>query len=640
VKKRNIKKRRKKRNKGFWKAFSRYILFAAVSGFVAISCILLYFAGDLPDLHNLKTEVRNPSVTIQTYDGKVIGSYGDLYEDVVKIDSLPKHVIAAFMSVEDKRFFQHFGVDFVGLARATYSNLVSRRVVQGGSTITQQLAKNILISEKIITHYDRSIGRKIRELLLSFWLEYKFTKSDIMMMYLNRVYFGAGTYGIDAASRKYFNKPSNKLSVFESAILAGLLKAPSRYSPTNHPSYAYERALIVLKAMEEQGFIKSCKEIEEEQGKEFLASDTVPQKGYMYFCDYAYEQAKKILGSIEDDIIVVTTFDENKQKAAEESIDFYLRTERENFNFSQAAIICMARDGAIQAMVGGVGYSKTQFNRATQAERLPGSAFKIFVYGAALEYGYQIDDMISDKPLEISGWAPKNYKWRSRGDISVLDGFSYSVNSVSIRLAQAVGLKRIAKFAEKLGIYNVSVHDMSVALGTTPVTLKDITAAYTSFMDGLPIWPYCILEIRTKSGKILFEKKTDRGRRVIDKDLLRSCRRILRSVVKKGSGRAANVNDYIYGKTGTNGSSDAMFIMFYDPEGDEDNGFSLGVWIGNDRNDVKMADNSTGGRIPARIAARFTKTITEGKEEVQDSETESLQKTERPTGLGNLLRLE
>jgi penicillin-binding protein 1A len=615
------------------------MLFTATSGFVAVACTLLYFAGDLPDLHNLQTEVRNPAVTIQTYDGKVIGSYGDLYEDVVKIESLPKHVIAAFMSVEDKRFFQHFGVDFIGFARAAYSNFVSGKVVQGGSTITQQLAKNILISEKIVTHYDRSIGRKIRELLLSFWLEYKFTKSDIMMMYLNRVYFGAGTYGIDAASRKYFNKPAKKLSVFESAVLAGVLKAPSKYSPTNHPNYAHERALIVLKAMEDQGFIKSYKEIEKEQGKAALTTDTVPQQGYMYFCDYVYEQAKKILGSIEDDIVVVTTFDEDKHRAAEESVDFYLKTEGENFKFSQAALICMKRDGAIQAMVGGAGYSMTQFNRATQAARMPGSAFKLFVYGAALEYGYQLDDLVSDAPVTISGWSPGNYKWRARGLITVLDGFAYSVNSVSIRLAQAIGLKRISAFAEKLGIYDVSVNDLSVALGTTPVTLKDITAAYTSFMDGLSIWPYCILEIRTKSGQILFERKADNVKKVIDNDLLRSCREILHSVVQKGTGRAAKVNNYIYGKTGTHGDSDAMFIMFYDPEKDKDSGFSLGVWVGNDRNDMKMASNSTGGRIPARIAAMFMKKVINAKKEAS-AENNDASKETTPASLGTLLQLE
>jgi penicillin-binding protein 1A len=595
----------------------------------------------LPDLQNLKTEIRNPAVTIQTYDGKIIGSYGDLYEDVISVSELPKHVIAAFMAVEDKRFFQHFGIDFIGFTRAAYRNYISGKVVQGGSTITQQLAKNILIGEGVVTHYDRSISRKIKELLLAMWLEYKFTKSDILMMYLNRVYFGAGTYGIDAASRKYFNKSAKDLSIFESAILAGLLKAPSKYSPSNHPNYAHERAMIVLKAMEEQGFIKNAEDIEKQQAKAAFDYDNKTKQGYMYFCDYVYEQAKKILGDIENDIVIVTTFNEDMQKSAEEAVEFYLKTEGGNYKFSQVSFICMSRDGAVLATIGGANYTTTQFNRATQAVRLPGSAFKLFVYGAALEYGYQLGDMIPDTPVSVAGWTPANYKWRSRGHISVLDGFTYSVNSVSIRLAQAIGLHRIANFAKKLGIYDVSTTDLSIALGTTPVTLKDLTSAYTSFMDGMPIWSYCITEIRTKDGKILFQRKKEKIKPILDRELLRNCRSMLHSVVQNGTGRAAKVNSSVYAKSGTNGSSDAWFVGFYDPEKNRESGFSFGVWIGNDTNHTPMTPNSTGGRIPARIIAHFLKNLlnptrSESITEI-DSQSESTKKSNHK-GLGTMLR--
>ncbi|MDR3031264.1 MAG: transglycosylase domain-containing protein [Holosporales bacterium] len=598
-------KSRRKQRKSIVKIFFKYFVYSGFCSIVALFLILLYFARDLPDLQNLKTEIRNPSVVIQTYDGNIIGSYGDLYEDVIKVKDLPQHVPAAFMAVEDKRFFSHFGIDFIGFFRAAYNNYVSRRVVQGGSTITQQLAKNILIGEGIVSHYDRSIKRKIRELLLALWLEHKFSKTDIMMMYLNRVYFGAGTYGIDAASRKYFDKPAKYLTIFESAVLAGILKAPSKYSPTNHPNYAYERACLVLSAMEEQGFIKSAKEIENTQGKNAFKDNIKHNKCNMYFCDYAYEEAKKILGEIGDDIIVVTTFSAEKQKIAEEAVKYYIDTESENYNFSQAAFICLGRNGAIQALIGGKDYTATQFNRATQAIRMPGSAFKLFIYGAALEYGYQPSDMISDAPIEIAGWKPKNYKWNPRGAISILESFSYSVNSVSIRLAQTIGLPRIANFAKKLGIYNVSCNDLSVALGTTPVTLKDLTSAYASFMDGNSVWTYCILEIRAKDGKVLYQQKEPLKVPIFDKELLDSIRTLLRSVVSIGGGRAANVNNYIYGKTGTNGDWDAWFIGFYDPADNKKAGVSIGVWIGNDNNKIKMTPNSTGGRIPARICARF-----------------------------------
>ncbi|MDR0942093.1 MAG: transglycosylase domain-containing protein [Holosporales bacterium] len=615
-------------------------MYSAFCGFVAITSILLYFSNELPNLQNLKTEIRNPAVTIQTYDGKIIGSYGDLYEDVVNMEDLPKYAPLAFMAVEDKRFFQHFGVDFIGFFRAAYQNYVTRRIVQGGSTITQQLAKNILIAEGVVTYYDRSLSRKVKELLLAFWLEHKFSKREILMMYLNRVYFGAGTYGIDAASRKYFNKPAKKLTIFEAAVLAGLLKAPAKYNPTNHPNYAHERAITVLKAMEEQGFIKSAKDIENEQAKKVLSEETKQKQNYMYFCDYAYEQAKMILGDIEDDIVIVTTFDEKKQSRAEEAVDFYIKTEGTNYKFSQVSFICLSRDGAVQAMIGGNGYSATQFNRAVQAKRLAGSAFKLFIYGAALEHGYQLTDMISDKPVSIAGWKPKNYKWQTRGTLSVLDGFTYSVNAVSIRLAQAIGLSKIAKFAKKLGVYGVSTHDMSVALGTAPVTLKDLTAAYASFMDGMPIWPYCILEIRTKSGEILYQKSKEATVPVIDNETLTLGRKLLRSVISRGTGRAANVNEFMYGKTGTNGDSDAWFIGFYDPPSSPNSGFSLGVWIGNDLEKEKMVSNSTGGRIPARIAKMFIEQVLKPSGSFPIAKTDFLEneeKTSQTKSLGALL---
>ncbi len=642
--KRRIARRRFAKKKSFFGILFKYILYSGLCGMAVISCILLYFTKDLPDLKNLKTEVRSPSVVMQTYDGNIIGSYGDLYEDVVRVEDLPKHVPAAFMAVEDKRFLQHFGIDFIGFFRAAYQNYVSGRVVQGGSTITQQLAKNILISEGLVTHYDRSLSRKIRELLMAVWLEHKFSKKEIMMMYLNRVYFGAGTFGIDAASRKYFNKSAKDLSVFEAAILAGLLKAPTKYSPSNHPDFASERAAVVLETMQAQGFIKSAKEIIATQAKAAISNDSKAQSGYMYFCDFAYEQAKKILGEIEDDIIIVTTFDEHKQKAAEESVNFHIKTESENYKFSQSAFICLGRDGAVQAMVGGKNYSLTQFNRATQAIRMPGSAFKLFVYGAALEHGYQLVDMISDAPFTSVNWNPKNYKYKPQGSISILDAFTKSVNSVSIRLAHTIGLKKVSEFAGRLGIDGVSVNDLSVALGTTPVILKDLVAAYTSFMDGLPIWPYCILEIRTKSGDILYQHNKERKKPIIDEDLLTSCRTLLRSVVQRGSGRVVNLNDFIFGKTGTNGDSDAWFIGFHDPQKKEE-GFSFGAWVGNDKDSDKMAAHSTGSRIPARISKMFIEKVLsqESKETTTDEHklpknyVEKNLKIEKRNGLDDLL---
>lgn len=592
----------------FFKILFKLIAGFTVLGVLCVAGILIYYASELPDLNNMKTAIRVPSVEIQSSNGKVLGSYGDLYEEVVQIKDLPRHVIAAFVAIEDKRFFTHFGVDFIGLFRALYQNYVSHSIKQGGSTITQQLAKNILIVEGCITYKDKSISRKIKELLLALWLEHKFSKTEIMMMYLNRVYFGAGTYGIEAAAKKHFNKHAVQLNVYESALLAGSLKAPTKYNPSENRSYSNNRAMLVLKKMEEQGYIKSAKNIEQANASK-LITNNIRCDNSQYFCNYAYDQAKKILGDLDSDIIVITTFDENKQKIAEEAVNFYYKTESNTYKFKQAAFLCIDRNGAIQAMVGGINYQSNQFNRVVQAQRFPGSAFKIMVYGAALEYGYQLYDQISDEPISIGNWHPKNFGWRSRGYISLLSGFSHSVNTVCIRLAQSVGLKKVAQFAKKLGITNVSEEDMSVALGTTPVTLKDLTGAYAAFMDGYYVAPYCILKIKRKNGEIIYSREDPEPLEVLDDELLNNCRDLLHSVVQSGTGRAAKVDYDVYGKTGTNGETDAWFMGFYDPEKYENEGCAIGVWVGNDILSDKMARNSTGGRIPARIAARFLKNV-------------------------------
>lgn len=597
----------------FIKTILHFIYIFCVAIVFAIGGLFVYLAKDLPDITKIQTESRSASVEIQSYDGTVIGSYGDLYESVVLVQSLPSHVIEAFIAIEDKRFFSHFGIDIIGLCRAIYQNYRNKNIVQGGSTITQQLAKNILICEEQIKHNDRSISRKIKELLLALWIEYKFSKNDIIMMYLNRVYFGGGTYGIGAAAKKYFNKSAKDLTIFESAILAGSLKAPGYYNPANI-TQAKKRAKLVLKKMEQQGYINSANNVISKEGK--AAFDHTMQlkmhNNTNYYCDFAYEQAKKILGEINSDIVVITTFNKHHQKVADEAVNYFYNTEHNNYNFSQVSFISLERDGAVTSMIGGMDYNKSQFNRAVNASRLVGSTFKMFIYGAALEYGYQLSDHISDAPISIGNWHPKNYYWHTKGSVSLLTGFTYSVNSVSIRLAQSIGLHRISDFAKKCGITNVSEQDLSVALGTTDITLKDLTAAFTTFMDGYQIFPYCILEIRNKNGDILYSREVTEPVEILDIELLNNCRELLHSVIQNGTGKAAKVNNDIYGKTGTNGDTDAWFIGFYDPEGDDNdnnNGIAVGVWVGNDSISQKMNKKSTGGRIPARIAARFWKNM-------------------------------
>ncbi len=650
--KRKKYKFKKAEKHSFIRVFFKLIGIFFCVGCLSVGGVLIYYAKDLPDINNINTAIRSPSVEIQSYNGTTLGTFGDLYEDVVQVKSLPEHVINAFIAIEDKRFYSHIGFDIIGFSRAVYQNYIAHRVVQGGSTITQQLAKNILIGEGMVSHNDRSIGRKIRELLLALWIEYKFTKSEIIMMYLNRVYFGAGTYGIDAASKKYFNKPASQLGVFESAVLAGALRAPAKYNPSNHKNYAHDRAVVVLKQMEEQGYIKSAKDIEGKEAEKAFSHTVRGKDSSQYFCSFAYEQSKKILGELEDDIIVVTTFDDKKQRIADEATSFYLNTEGNNYKFSQISFICMDRNGAIQAMIGGSDYSATQFNRVTQAQRFPGSAFKIFVYGAALEYGYQIYDQISDAPISIGNWHPSNFGWCTRGSISLIDAFTYSVNSPCIRLAKSIGLHRVSQFAKKLGITNVSENDLSVALGTTPVTLKDITAAFASFMDGYEVVPYCVVEIRKKDGTILYTREEPTPIDVLDSEVLDNCRELLHSVVQRGSGRAAKVNDEVYGKTGSNGDTDAWFIGFYDPydetDDDEesvntektDNGLAFGVWVGNDSLHDKMTSKSTGGRIPTRVIARFLKNYIKEAEKNETSTRDVPDKDNDNINIGSMLDLD
>ena len=388
----NKKKQTRRNNK---KKFSilrflfRVWIFSFLATIISGLVIVLYFSNTLPNLDNLQTAVRIPSVVIQTYDGDVLGTYGDFYCDLVSVDDMPEYVSKAFIAIEDKRFFQHFGLDIIGIARAAYKNFITRRVVEGGSTITQQLAKNILICAKDVTYFDKSYSRKIKEFLLAIWLEYKFTKKQILMMYLNRIYFGGGTYGIDAASRKYFGKSAKELTVFEAAVLAGLLKAPSKYNPASNAKNSKERAILVLHAMERCGFIKNVNKIVTQQSEEAFKFNQIKKKNYMYFADYAYEKAKSILGTINDDIVVVTTLDVVKQQNLEKAVEFCQHRYFKRYNCSQIAAVLLDTNGQILAMVGGVDYTSTQFNRATNAMRMLGSVFKIFVILFQLEIGHQ-----------------------------------------------------------------------------------------------------------------------------------------------------------------------------------------------------------------------------------------------------------
>jgi len=591
-------------------------IMAFVWGCIVLGMVVVWFSQDLPDLNNIGLNHRRPSVVVQSDDGTILGTYGDLYEEMVRVEELPPYVPQALMAVEDKRFYSHFGVDIIGLIRAAYINYSAGRVVQGGSTLTQQLAKNILITHGNFTTNDRSFKRKIQEVILAVWLENKFTKEQILTLYLNRVYFGAATYGIDAAAQRYFNKSAKNLTVFEAAVIAGLLKAPSKYSPAHNPKLATERAKVVLSQMVEAGFIRDYKNYLQQGVEDLNKNQSNNDQDLKYFADWVYESLPQIIGEIDRDLVVTTTVDVNMQKHAMHICKHYLDTMGKELNAHQAAMVVMTPSGAVRAMVGGKSYAGSQFNRATTALRQPGSAFKTIIYQAALEKGLTTDYMIEDSPIVIGKWRPSNYKWKTRGSVSLTEAFAHSVNSVSVRLAQMTGPRNIAQVAARLGITSNLPENLSIALGTGETTLLDLTTAHATYANnGRAVWAYGIAEIRDKNGKILYKNAPSDGDVIVETRVLQGMRTLLRAVVARGSGRAANVDETVSGKTGSNGDKDAWFFAYREnPESEGErlgagyNNVVVGVWIGNDDGRIhKMKKASTGGRIPARIAGSFFK---------------------------------
>lgn len=610
-------KRSKKNKKTTKTVFSRimgkmiYALFMmGVWGGIALTLVVLWFSQDLPDLGSLSVQSRKPSVTVQTHDGTILGTYGDLYEDMVPVSDLPVYVPQALMAVEDRRFEYHFGVDFIGLIRAAYTNYRAQRVVQGGSTLTQQLAKNILQTHGLFSIQDRSMKRKIQEVLLALWLEWKFTKPQIMTMYLNRVYLGSATYGIDAAARTYFNKSARNLTVFEAAVIAGLLKAPSAYTPSKNPKKSIERATTVLRLMQEAGYIKEY-ESYLRQGEVDLATIQLAQgKGGKYFADWVYDSIPSIIGPITKDIVVITTLDTDMQRHAEMVTKYYNETMGKELKASQIAFIAMSPDGAVKALIGGRNYAESQYNRATQAFRQPGSSFKTFVYLAGMESGMTPDTIMDDSPYNNGKYSPSNFKYISQGQTDLRTAFKKSINSISVRITEKVTPLRVAETAQRLGISRPLPNMLSIALGAGETTLLELTAAHATFANkGYAVWPYGVIEIRDKEGNILYQYSEPPKQKIIPTAPLNSMRDLLRANVESGSGRVANVDSTVAGKTGSNGDKDAFFLGYREDYGVFDKGYAnvvFGAWVGNDSG-APMAKISTGSRIPARVCSDFLK---------------------------------
>ncbi len=560
---------------------------------------LAVFAYGLPDTSKLYEVQRQPSISYLDRSGGLVAVRGSQFAPPVNLDELPPYVPAAFVAIEDRRFYHHFGFDPVGMVRMVVVDLSRRRFAQGASTITQQLARNLFLSP------DQTIRRKVQELILAVWLETKFSKKEILALYLNRVYFGAGAYGIEAAAQRYFAVPASKLTVGEAALLAGLMKGPSRYSPLSDTARAERRATVVLDQM------VATKAITPEQRDKAFAqpvrvSRTLASQRAQYFVDWVDAEVRSILGKSKDDVlqqdlVVETTIDLPIQADAERAIKEATAPDAVARGVQQAALVAMDGEGRVRAYVGGVDYSDSQFDRVSDAKRQAGSSFKPFVYLTAMEAGRTPDTPVVDEPIKIGNWEPHNFTNRYLGPITLQTALAQSINTVAARLANEVGTQNVARTAHRLGITSPIQTDPSMALGAVEVSPIEMAQAYSAFDNGgYAVKAYGIERIRTATGKVLYDHSVAKPARtqVIANPALGYMIQMMRQVLITGSGTGARIPGYdLAGKTGTTSDyRDAWFVGYT-------GGFAAAVWVGKD-NDTPMKA-VTGGTFPARIWKAF-----------------------------------
>ena len=572
----------------FFKSSFYWCFVLGIWGAIGIGSIFAFYGAKMPSAKTWDVPQRPPNVQIMSYDGQVIANRGITGGQALFLSDMSPYIPQAVIAIEDRRFYSHFGIDPIGLARAMYSNLVAGRTVQGGSTLTQQLAKNLFLSP------DRTLERKVQEVLLAFWLEHNFTKDQILEMYLNRVYFGSGAYGVEAAARRYFQKPAKEVNLAEAALLAGVLKAPSRLSPARNPDLAEERGQVVLGAMQRAGFIDD---------REATTALTQPQtraKSYWtgsenFAADRVMDDLKALIGDVKEDLIIETTLDFELQKKAEQVLRKTLEDNGEKFNVKEGAIVAIDAGGAIQVLIGGRNYATSQFDRASEALRQPGSAFKPFVYTAALEQGETPNSIRNDAPVRIGKWTPQNYDEKYRGPVTLNEALAKSLNTIAAQLVVQVGPNNVAKTAKRMGIEAKLNTNASIALGTSEVTLLELTSSYAPFMNGgFKATPHIIKRISTTDGQLLFENVFDHPPRVLAPNVAVQMNEMLTSVVTDGTGRNAQLPNWqVAGKTGTSQSfRDALFVGYTA-------NLTAGVWLGNDNG--ASTKKVTGGGLPAKI---------------------------------------
>jgi len=567
-------------------SFVKGAAYAALLGLLALIIAVAVATAYLPSYSELtRRSDLGQMIRVRAANGAVLVSLGPSFGKWLPYEQIPPEMRAAMVSVEDKRFRRHLGIDPIGIARSIKVRFESGRWRQGGSTITQQLARNIFLTNS------RTFGRKVKEGVLALALERKFSKDQILELYLNRVYFGGGAYGIDAASRRFFGHSAENLSLGEAAIVAGLVKAPSNYAPSADAEAARGRSAVVLQSMVDNGFISGSAAASVDPA-EVRIQQTANQNSVRYFTDWALPQLDTLIDETSDPIDVWTTLDPGMQAAADRAIAANAP------KAAQGALVAIDSDGAVRAMVGGRDYVTSIYNRATQAERQPGSAFKLFVYLAALESGMKPTDTIVDAPVTIDGWSPRNSTRANLGPVTLREAFARSINTISAKIGAQLGFSTIADMARRFGITTPISTYPSMVLGTSDLRLIELTRAFASVANkGVAVTPYAVRKVVTADGRLLYQHSGNEERVLVAPWVAAEMTDLLQSAVLTGTGRAAQIGRPVAGKTGTTSSNkDGWFVGF-------SSGLTTGVWMG--RDDARPVAGLQGGTAPARAFHDF-----------------------------------
>jgi penicillin-binding protein 1A len=585
-------RRRSRNGRGLFGNLIYWGFTLALWGAIALAGVIGYFAMKLPPIDQLAVPKRPPNVAILAADGTLIANRGETGGANVPIGEVPNYLPKAFVAIEDRRFYQHFGVDPVGLARALARNLTAGRTEQGGSTLTQQLAKNLFLTQ------ERTFSRKIQEALLALWLERNYSKDQILELYMNRVYFGSGAYGVEAASQRYFGKSARALTLGEAAVLAGLVQSPSRLAPNRNPEGAAERAAVVLSKMVDQGYATADMAKLARTNTTEARRRARPSAGN-YVADWVMDVLDDHIGTIDKDIIVKTTIEPRLQSLAERLVATEFEQKRLKLNVEQIAMVVMSPDGAVRALVGGRDYAQSQYNRAVMAKRQPGSSFKPFVYLTALEKGLTPETIREDSPVNIKGWKPENYTREHFGAVTLTQALAMSLNTVPVKLTMEFGPRAVVRTAQRLGISSGLRADASLSLGTSEVSPLEITTAYAAFANGgTGVISHAIVEVKSADGKLIYRRQPQTLGQVADAATIGALNRMMRQTLVSGTARKSDISGWqAAGKTGTTQDHRDAWFIGYTAQ------LVASVWVGNDDGDPMR--KVTGSGLPAELWASY-----------------------------------